>query len=329
MRVQLLLFAVALLLSLPSATTAQKASNYRAYHQEIIQAEELIAQQQYAAALAQLEHTFSSYGYVFLRDYQVAIQLALRLQDKRKAFHLLESSIAAGWTLSAMKKSPLLPPLRDTKCDWQHFQTRYPALRRTYEQRLNQPLRAEVQAMGRKDQQLALTNLLQLGKRAQERFLRKKFAPHSARQVARLAQMLREQGYPGEQLIGNGSWMARIISHHNSISVAHTQADTLYPQLQPALMSALQRGELAPAEYATFDDWYVASKSDRREEAYGYLNPLTEQELPLANARRARIGLRSVELRNQLVSIQEQTGLNLLVDGTFWVKGKIQIVRKR
>jgi len=228
-----------------------------------------------------------------------------------------------------MKKSPLLTSLRAAKGDWQRFQTHYPALRRAYEQHLNQPLRAEVQAMARQDQQLAFTHLLKLSKRAKERFLREKFAPHSARQIAKLTRMLREQGYPGEQLIGNGSWMARILSHHNSISVAHTQADTLYQQLQPALLSALQRGELAPAEYATFDDWYVASKSDGREEAYGYLKPLTEQELPLANARRARIGLRSVDLRNQLVTIQEQTGLNLLLDGTFWVKGRILVVPKR
>ena len=315
MRAQDFLFAFALLLGLPGGATAQKAVDYNAYHQEIIQADELIAQQQYAAALSQLEHTLNSYSYVFLRDYQVAIQLALRLQDKSKAFQLLSSCIASGWTLQAMKKSPLLKPLRDAKEDWQRFQARYPALHQTYELRLNQPLRAEVQAMARKDQQLAFANLLKLGKRAQERFLREKFAPHSARQLTRLAQMLREQGYPGEKLIGNGAWMARIISHHNSISVAHTQADTLYQQLQPYLLNALQRGELAPAEYATFDDWYVAIKSDRKEEAYGYLNPLTEEELPLANARRARIGLRSIELRNQLVTIQEQTGMNLLLDG--------------
>lgn len=329
MRAQYFLFAFALLLGLPGGATAQKAVNYSAYHQEIIQADELIAQQQYAAALSQLEHTLNSYSYIFLRDYQVAIQLALRLQNKSKAFHLLSSSIDSGWTLQAMKKSPLLTPLRNAKDDWQRFQTRYPALRQTYEQRLSQSLRAEVQAMARKDQQLAFANLLKLGKRAQERFLREKVAPHSARHLTRLAQMLREQGYPGEKLIGNGSWMARIISHHNSISVAHTQADTLYQQLQPYLLNALQRGELAPAEYATFDDLYVAIKSDRKEEAYGYLNTLTEEELPLANARRARIGLRSIELRNQLVTIQEQTGMNLLLDGVFWVKGKIQTVTKR
>jgi len=77
--VQSLFCAVVLLLGLPSAATAQQARQYSVYHQQIIQAEELIAQQQYAAALAHLEHTFSSHDYRFLRDYQVAIQLALRL----------------------------------------------------------------------------------------------------------------------------------------------------------------------------------------------------------------------------------------------------------
>lgn len=329
MRVQPLLLTAALLLNILAEAAAQKAGDYTAYHKGVIQAEELIAQQQYTVALSQLEHTFSFYDYIFLRDYQVAIQLALHLQNKSKAFHLLRSSISSGWTLQAMRKSPLLAPLRAVKGDWQHFQMSYPSLRRAYEQHLNQPLHAEVQQMARKDQQLAFANLVKIGKRAKERFLSEKFTPHSERQIRRLAQMLHEQGYPGEKLIGNGSWMARILSHHNSISVAHTQQDTLYQHLQPYLLSALRHGELSPAEYAVFDDWYVVIKSDRQAEGYGYLNPLTEQELPLANKRRERIGLRSVELRNHLITIQEQTGMNLLLDGTFWVKDRIQVVAKR
>jgi hypothetical protein len=329
MRPLRLLFALALSLLVSSKLVAQKRTDYQAYHQDVLQAEELLARQQYAQALALLEHTIESYDYMFLREYKVATQLALYLADYPKAFTLLRGSIRAGWTLQEMKKSRWLVPLRNAKSDWQSFQLQYSNLRTAYEKSVQQNLRAEVRAMARKDQQLTFVALLQPGKRARERFLTRKFLPHSERQLATLTTMLHQQGYPGEKLIGTGSWMARILSHHNSMSPSYTQQDTLYPQLQPLLLNALQRGEMAPAEYAVIEEWYLTIRSSGQEAGYGYLNPLTEHEILVANRRRARIGLRSVELRNQLITVQEQTGMDLLVDGIFWVKGRTPLVVTR
>jgi len=327
MKYPVLLLTLALLAGLRSGK-AQPPPEYMAYHQQMIQAEELFAQHHYTAALAGFEHVLNAYDYVFLRDCQVTTQLALYVGDQAKAYYWLRRGILNGWRLSDIKKHRFLKPLR-VGLAWDSVQRDYATLRSRYEHTLQQPLRAEVLAMARKDQQLALRNLLQLSKRAKERFLTRRFVPHTEQQIARVAHLIRTYGYPGEKLIGNRTSMQRILSHHNSISSAYAQRDTLYPQLQPELWQAVRRGELAPADYAVIEDWYVVSKSDGQQAAYGYLNALTTQELPRANARRHGIGLRSVELRNKLIEVQTETGMDLVLDGVFWVKGKLPIVPHR
>ncbi|MBO3273373.1 hypothetical protein [Hymenobacter defluvii] len=324
----LLLFVTLVLLVGLRAGKAQSPPDYLVYHQQMMQAEELLANRHYPAALAGFEQVLNTYDYVFLRDCQVATQLALHVGDKDQAYRWLRRGILGGWKLSDIKRNRFLEPLR-TGLAWDSLRRTYDAMRTCYEQTLQQPLRAEVLAMAKKDQQLALRNLLQLSKQAKERFLNRRFIPHTEWQIARVAQLLRTYGYPGEKLIGNRTSMQRILSHHNSISTAYAQRDTLYPHLQLELLQAVRRGELAPADYAVIEDWYVVIKSDGQQAAYGYLNPLTTQEVPLSDARRQRIGLRSVALRNQLVEVQEETGMDLVLDGVFWVKGKLPIVSYR
>ncbi|QNE42358.1 hypothetical protein F1C16_22315 (plasmid) [Hymenobacter sp. NBH84] len=327
MKSSILLVMLALLVGL-RVGKAQPPPDYLVYHQRMIQAEELLAQHHYRAALAGFEQVLNAYDYVFLRDCQVTTQLALYVGDKHKAYHWLRRGVLGGWKLSDIRKHRFLKPLR-TGPAWNAVQRDYATLRSSYEHTLQQPLRAEVLAMARRDQQLAFRNLLQLSKRAKERFLTQQFVPHSERRVTRIAQILQVYGYPGEKLIGNRTSMQRILSHHNSISTTYAQRDTLYPHLQPDLLQAVRRGELAPADYAVIEDWYVVIKSDGQQVSYGYLNPLTTKEVALSDARRQRIGLRSVALRNQLVEVQKETGMDLVLDGVFWVKGKLPIVAHR
>lgn len=39
-------------------------------------------------------------------------------------------------------------------------------------------------------------------------------------------------------------------------------------------------GELSPYDHAATEEWYIAVKSDHKEAAYGYLKPLTLDDLP-------------------------------------------------
>jgi hypothetical protein len=323
-------FIIATILSfcIVSGVIAQKQTDYMQYHRDIGNAEKLLSHRKYAEALVVFEKVFDSYEYIFLRDYKVATQLALFLKDEAKAFGFMRSGISAGWTLKQIEANKFLAPLQKRK-EWEILKSDYDSLRNIYHQRLNQQLRAEVRSMIKHDQRLDFPYYLRIGQKAKERYAMRRFKPNSEKQLARLNEILNEYGYPGEKLIGNNTWMSTILSHHNSISTEYTRKDTLYPALKPRLLTAISKGEMSPDDYAVIEDWYVAVKFQRQKAAYGYLNPLLEDELAKANELRQNIGLRSVEIRNTLIDIQAETGMNFYLDGTLWVKGKINIVNKR
>ena len=59
------------------AATRGATEDYTTYHQRIAEAEELIAQEDFAQALSIYDQLFTDYAFVFRRDCQVAAQLAL------------------------------------------------------------------------------------------------------------------------------------------------------------------------------------------------------------------------------------------------------------
>jgi hypothetical protein len=311
-----------------SELVAQKQTDYMNYHRDIINAEQLIIKEKYSDALLIFEKVFASYEFVFLKDYKVAAQLALFIEDEKRAFKFIRLGILDGWTLKEVLENKFLEPLQK-KQEWEVINSQYDTLRNKYNERVNQKLREEVHEMFKRDQKLDFPYYLRIGQKAKERYALKKFAPNNEKQIARLKEILIEYRYPGERLIGNDTWMSTILIHHNSISTEYAQKDTLYPSLKLRLLKAIRKGEMSPDDYAIIEDWYVAVKSNRKEAAYGYLNTLTEQELPKSNELRENIGLHSVEIRNRLVDIQEQTGMNFYLEGTQWVKGKINVVNKR
>jgi hypothetical protein len=115
-----------------------------------------------------------------------------------------------------------------------------------------------------------------------------------------------------------------ILSHHNSISVEYAQRDTLYQFLKPKLLKAINDGQMSPFEFAIIDDWYLAVKNNRQEAGYGYLNPPSHSELSKSDALRQKVGLRTIEIRNRLVDIEHETGMNFYL-GNPWASGKINI----
>lgn len=299
--------------------------DYLNYHKQVIEAESLIVQEKYREALSSYEKVFSTYEFVFLRDYQVATQLALSLNEKQKVLCFLKEGITAGWELKEIKKNSFLAPVRDYS-EWKYIEKEYDSLRIMYLSGIDLPTRDSVHTMFKKDQSKALGALFRIGDKAQEKYGTKKFAPHSENQMAGLINILESQGYPGERLIGNDYWMSTILGHHNSISEDYTKKDTLYQYIRPALEKALASGEMSPYEFAMIDDWKIAVVSNRKAIGYGFLNPPLIKNLSETNALREKAGLRSVELRNKLVDIENKTGMNFYLPD--WVQGKIIVEQK-
>lgn len=306
------------------AAEIEKTTDYLQYHQQITEAERLIGEEDFKAALSQYEDVFDTYEFVFLRDYQVAAQLALFLNDKQKSFHYLKKGILAGWELKGIKKNKYLSKLC-REPEWKSIVNSYDSLRKAYRESLDQPVRNKAEKMFYKDQRKAFGALLRIGDKAQTKYAERKFAPHSEKQLFELITILETVGYPGERLIGNRYWMSTILSHHNSISTEYAKKDTLYAFLKPKLYEAIKNGEMSPYEYATIDDWHRKVASGQKAPGYGFLSAATQASLVATNNLRQIIGLRPVEVRNKLVDVEQRTGMNFYLPGSPWVVGKIEI----
>ena len=311
------------LLSFTLAHT-QSRPDYGTYHQQVMELEGLLVQEKYKLALDKYEKLIDSYPFVFLREHQVATQIALFLNMQEKAIVYMQRGIKAGWKWRDIRKNGLLSKLKGTD-SWKKSKAEYAALREDYLERLQQDLRAEVKKMYKKDQRKAFFALFTFGPNGQTRYAERHFAPHSEVQIAQVKHILQAFGYPGERLVGNNYWMSTILSHHNSISTDYNQQDTLYASIRPALEVALLEGELSPFSFALIDDWYLASSKDRNGETYGFLQQVTAAQLEFTNKLRQRIYLRTVELRNQLVEVESKTGMDLFLPGNSWVGGNIEI----
>lgn len=284
-------------------------NDYIIYHQTVTKAQQLIARKHYKEALLLYEQVFDHYPFVFSRDYKVATQLALQVGQQQQTLSYLKKAIATGWTMSDIRKNPLVTTLRSGP-QWRAIEQQYDSLSALYQNGGNQAVRARVERMFKKDQRKALLALFRIGA-TQERYAEKRFAPHSEQQMAQLLPIIDQYGYPGERLIHNGYWAAVMLSHHNSISKAYTLKDTVYPHLRPKLMNALKSGQLSPYEYAMIDDWYMAVKTNGQETHFGYLSSaLTAQAKAKVDQCREAIGLSSLETISLLADLQQQTGFN-------------------
>ena len=310
----------------PSAVLGQKNTDYFSYHQKTILAEKLIGQERFNDALRLYDTLIDTHDFVFLRDYKIATQLALSLGQNEKAIEYLRQAMLSGWKMKKIRRNKYLAPLQATD-EFKRLSGEYNSLRDAYEASLDADLRKQVKKMASKDQSKAFGALFTFSSSAQDRYAENKFAPHSEQQMAELIEILQVHDYPGEQLIGNDYWMSTILSHHNSISQDYNSKDTLYPALKPRLIEALKRGMISPFELALVDEWYRAVKSGRSVPyGYGILDPPTHGALQGFNALRQTVYLRSIELRNLLVEVQEKTGMNFYLPGEPWVKGKVEVV---
>lgn len=301
---------------------ANRDQDYHEYHMRIEGAEKLISDEKFKEALNIYDQVFIAYDFIFSRDYKIAAQLALYIDERQRAFQYIKGGIAAGWNLKKLKKNKFLAPLQDDP-EWKTIEEEYDSLYNQYLARIDQNIREKVRLLFKKDQRKALGALFRIGDKAQEKYATKKFAPHSEIQFEELSIILENKGYPGEQHIGNNYWMATIISHHNSITQEYVKSDTLYNFIKPKLIQAIYKGQMSPYEFALVDDWQKAVSSDRTEPGYGYINPPNQSTLSKTNELRQVIGLRLVELRNKLIDVEYRTGINFYLPD--WIEGKILI----
>ena len=204
----------------------------------------------------------------------------------------------------------------------------YDSLHKVYWSKLNIPLREEAQQLLKGDQKIALGAFIKIREKSRNKYTEKKFLPYSEKTLSRIHAMLTEYGYPGEKLIGNSWWTSVNLSHHNSFSLEYTKKDTLYLNLRPLLLESVLKGELHPNEFAIIEDWRNAVLNQHGSSSYGFLGKIPDHSTQKkVNQNRDELGLRSIELRNELLDIENETGLNLYLPKG-WQKGKIKVHNK-
>lgn len=299
-------------------------SNYHEYHKEVLRCEQLIAEHKFKKAIYVLDSLFNRFDFIFQRECKLATELSVYEHDDESALRFLRLGILSGWTIKDIKKNKRLKKLHDDP-EWTNLKTEYDSLHKVYWSRINIPLRQEAQELFKKDQKIAIRVLFRIGEKNKIKYALKKFAPHSENTMIQLKDILIKHGYPGEKLIGNSWWVSVNLSHHNSIYTEYTQKDTLYPSLRPELLKSIERGELHPKDFAIIEDWRNASLYQHESSLNGFLGKIPDNSaLEIVNQNRNKIGLRSIGLRNTLLDIEEETGLNLYLPKG-WHKGKITV----
>ncbi|MRI00027.1 hypothetical protein GH721_05700 [Kriegella sp. EG-1] len=310
-----------------ASSNSKAQENYLNYHSKVIECEKLIVEGKYTSAINIFDSLFKQFNFLFLRDVKVATELSAFEKDYKSGLKFAGLGIKAGWTLESINKNDNLQSFRE-KPEWTKIMTSYDSLHKIYLSRLNIQVKEQVHEMFKKDQKKAFGALLRIGQKAKRRYSEKKFAPHSEHQLEKLEQILNVYGYPGERLIGNNLWSSVILSHHNSISVNYNSKDTIYDYLKPKLLNALKQGEISPYELAQIEDWRIAASNNHELTSYGFLGAIPyDIVLETINKNRTNIGLRSIDLRNELIDVENETGMNLhLPKG--WQNGKIKIQEK-
>ena len=304
---------------------SEHSPDYLTYHSRVTQAESQLSEGHFQEALIIYEEILDAYSFVFGRDAKIALQLALYLKEDQKALDLLQKTIHQGLDLKEVKKLPGVKRLRKTPA-WDRLEKSYDDLKAASLNPVDTLVREMVREMYKKDQKKAMGALMRIGNKAQIAYGEKIFAPHSETQLSELTGIITTGGYPGEKRIRNSYWASTILSHHNSISTAYNQQDSLYPNLKPLLLEALKAGNISPYELALVEDWKIATVSSWSDPGYGYLNSPQAQTLSVTDSLRKALGLRSVTLRNRLVEQEAETGMDFFLPD--WVGGKIEIIKE-
>jgi hypothetical protein len=83
-------------------------------------------------------------------------------------------------------------------------------------------------------------------------------------------------------------------------------------------MDAIKNGQMSPYEYVAIDDWYRTVRYDRKEVTYGILDPPSASNLSKTNELRGMIFVRPYELRDELVAIENKTGMDFYLSDRWY-----------
>jgi hypothetical protein len=177
-----------------------RSQNYVVYYQQLNEAKLLAVNGEFEASSQLFQITFQDFEFRFARDCVHAVETASRTTDTTLLDYFIQCGLKQGIPIQFFKEKNDLEWFRHTE-NWVEVLMNTDSLNQVYKGSFNSELREELNQMFTEDQEI------------RERFYRwynflgrpfigRKWRKLNEKQVERIVDIIREYGFPGEQLIG-------------------------------------------------------------------------------------------------------------------------------
>jgi hypothetical protein len=267
-----------------------------AYNIKINEAEVLITDSLFAEALVKYKQAFSLYPTATANAYYNAAVCATLAGKNKDAFSYLEKLRCKGIALEVIQEQQVFSSLVGTK-DWQRFSRQYLSPKKNCPDKINQSYRDTLLAMVASDQHYHRIRA-ELASKKTDSVLLAAYVDSiyyiTNRNTDAFLKLVDRNGFPSEKLVGatkpDGAVFYNILLRH---AVQRGRKDIL-----PALLKAVQAGELSPHVYAYHAEMFEKEKYGStvvRGTANGVVElPFKPEAEKSANKERAALGMESL-----------------------------------
>jgi hypothetical protein len=287
------------------------AQDYLAYHQQIVQAEELLVAEDFSAAHQVFVELDTTYPFVFARDYAVAAQTAVLAGQWDQSWYWVKKAVRQGAKMECLAQIELLDTLVQDP-EWQQLLSDYPARRKLYLRAIEMDLASEFHRRYTQEQQHKS---------------REGYREVVTANFNRIAELALQGTFPGDRRIGiDDSGQARGINDcdfgNSKIIPTLLHYDNAFSELTIPLMNAVRHGQLHPREFARIYDFEAGRHSILYKDTSKPAAPLPEYCFGMAfspkcedkeriDEDRAAWGICSQAVDKGKIALEEKYGMKL------------------
>jgi len=282
------------------------------YYETINEGKLFVIEKNYEAAIESYTKAFNFYSYPAARDCYNAIELSILTQDTQKVIYFIEKAIERGVHIEDLNNK-LSIENQVSSTAFKNLKAKEDSLLQAYHSRINWDIREEINRIFKEDQTLRTSYYS--AKIFKKNSIRKKWEALNVQQVARLIEITRQHGFPGENLIGldrtemhpkistknfSAGMPIVILIHH--YSQPNTSIDSL-------LYEQVKKGNLSNEHFATICD-FEAEFGKNKYENFGYYGTKHQPKKLKKSAldqKRKRIGLLELDQSEQLNKTNQLT----------------------
>lgn len=272
------------------------AQDYIDYYSNINEAKRRVLEGEYDTALVIYKQTFQTFEFEYARDCVNAVELAAFVNEHEFTNFFLECSLRRGVPLTFFAEKEKYEAFRETVY-WLPLAEAAERLHREYLGTIDTTLRAEINEMFSEDQRIR-SSYYKWSNFLWRPLIAKKWRALNKRQVNRLVDITKEQGFPGEKLIGIDLEEYHPKIDRNQCSAGMPIVILIHHYSQPnashymLFKEQIALGNLLNQHYATVSDFEAKYGKGQyaNDGFYGVGLPL-DSDTSGVEAKRAQIGL--------------------------------------